>query len=179
MQTHRPSDRTTQIPTTARPAGRDKLRRLAKRSTVIAAGLAVCLGGTAVADTQSHANLSKDGSVWLVESSGHVCRIYTSQNLSSSTCLNANLVRVENHGYTSGVGGLVNARLYYNQSFQNGGRSAYACISPGDVWKHSPGGVTVHFDELDPAGASATGTGLNKAIWNDVARVKWTSAGCV
>jgi len=112
-----------------------------------------------------------------VQSSGHICRIYTSQDLSGSTCLNANLVRVENHGYTSGVHGLVNARLYYNKSFENHGRSAYACISPSDVWKRSPGGVSVRFDH--PAKGSARGTGLYKPIWNDVARVKWSSVPCV
>lgn len=153
------------------------LTRITKCAVVAGAGLALALSGSAGADTQRHAKLSKDGSVWLVQSSGHICRIYVSQNLSGSTCLNANLVRVENHGYTSGVHGLVNARLYYNKSFENGGRSAYACISPSDVWKRGRGGVTVHFDHA--AKGSARGTGLNKPIWHDVARVKWSSVPCV
>lgn len=155
------------------------LMGIMKRAAVVGAGLAVILGGAARADTQTHSRLVKDGSVWLVRSDGHVCRIYSSQNLAPATCLNANLVRVENHGYTAGVGGLVNARLYYNQSWQNGGRSAYACISPQDVWRRSPGGVRVHFDQVAPAGASLSGTGVNLPIWHDVARVKWTDKPCI
>jgi hypothetical protein len=155
------------------------LSRLVKRTAVVGVGLAIAVGAAASADTQTHGHLKKDGSVWLVRADGHVCRIYLSRNLTPAKCLNANLVRVENHGYTSGVHGLVNARLYYNKSFQNGGRSAYACISPQDVWRRSRGGVRVHFDQLNPPGASTSGTGLNKPIWHDVARVQWTSKPCV
>ncbi len=129
------------------------LTRVTAGAVAAGAALALAVCGSAGADTQTQGHLTKDGSVWLVRGDGHVCKISDSRNLSASTCLNANLVRIENHGFTAGVHGLVNARLYYNQSFQNGGRSAYACISPQSVWKRSPGGVSVHFDQLDPANA--------------------------
>lgn len=149
-------------------------------STVTAAvlGLGLAFGGAAHADTQTHASFSKDGAVWLYKAGGGICKIYRSQDLSSSTCLNASIVRVENHAQTAGVNGQYNARLYYNKSFQNGGRSAYACISPQDRWTKSPGGNSVRFYRMNPAGASTSGAGLNKPIWNDVARVQFTSAAC-
>lgn len=155
------------------------LSQITKRAVAVGAGLALAAGGVAHADTKAQGHLAKDGSVWLVQANGHVCKIYASQNLSSSTCLNAPLVRVENHGYTTGVGGKVNARLYYNQSSQNGRRSAYACISPQSVWKHSGGGTVVSFNQIDPAGANPAGTGIGVPIWHDVARVQWTSAPCI
>lgn len=153
------------------------LPKLLTRAALAGAALTLALASTAGADTQRQGHLAKDGSVWLVRSDGHVCKIYSSQNLSSSTCLNASLVRIENHGYTSGVNGLVNARLYYNQSNQNGGRSAYACISPQSVWTKGAGGVLVHFDQVNSS--NTRGTGLNLPVWQDVARVQWTSARCI
>jgi hypothetical protein len=151
--------------------------RTLKRAAVAGAALSLAFSATAGADTQRQGHLAKDGSVWLVRSDAHVCKISTSKNLASSTCLNASLVRIENHGYTSGVNGLVNARLYYNQSWQNGGRSAYACISPQSVWTKGSGGVRVHFDQVNSSNTS--GTGLNLPVWHDIARVQWTSARCV
>lgn len=152
--------------------------KIITRALALGAGVVVAAGGAAHADTKKQERLPKDGSVWLVQAGGHVCKIYASQNLSGSTCLNAPLVRVENHGNTAGVGGKVNARLYYNKSFQNGGRSAYACISPQSVWTHRAGGTVVSFNQIDPAGASTRGTGIGVPIWHDVARVQWTSAPC-
>lgn len=152
---------------------------IAKRAAVLGAGIALAGSAAAGADVKYQGHLAKDGSVWLVQQNGHVCKISASQNLTPARCLNAPLVRIENHGFTSGVNGKVNARLYYNQSFQNGGRSAYACISPQSVWRKQRGGFNVSFNQVDPAGANLAGTGIGVPVWHQIARVQWTSKPCV